>query len=287
MEPLSINFLHTITIIVFILLIDFVVEYLLVKNIKSKKQSLKMRVLTRYVLAFCFFFFMAKIWVEGFGYLLTFVGVISAGFTITQKEYLMNFMGWLIIMWRDLFVEGDYIEIGEHKGFVQYIRPLYFTLEEASPLIWGEKTGRVVKVPNMYVSNHPFINFSAENQFLEGFMPYTFTFDSSYTCLKKLASSIEKELEKLFHTLYDDWAKRNPREYASLTHTFQIKPKALLKIYQSHPAGYLLRARFVALRLDHKHFEQVIYDQIMERILKNEPLAFATSVFEEQGNLLV
>jgi small-conductance mechanosensitive channel len=282
MEPLSINFLDTIFVIIFILLIDFIVEYLLVKKIKNKKQSLKLRVLTRYVVAFCFFFFMAKIWVEGFGYLLTFVGVISVGFTITQKEYLMNVVGWLIIMWRDLFVEGDYIEIGEHKGFVQHIRPLYFTLEEASTLIWGERTGRVIKVPNMYVSNHPFINFSVENQFLEGFMPYTFTFDSSYESVKNLACTIEQELELLFHELYHEWATRNPKEYAHIKQTFQIKPKGLLKISQSYPAGYLLRIRFVALRSDHKYFERVIYDQVIEKLLKKEPLVLATSVFEEK-----
>lgn len=274
MQPISVDLLHTGFVIIFILLIDFFVEYLLAKNIHNKKQSLKMRVLTRYIAAFCFFFFMAKIWVEGFGYLLTFVGVISAGFTITQKEYLMNFTGWLIIMWRDLFVESDYIEIGEYKGFVQHIRPLYFTLEEASDLIWGERTGRIIKVPNMYISSHPFINLSIDNQFLEGFIAYTFTFDSSYEHIKKLIASIETELEALFHKLYDGWAKRNPKEYSHLKREFLIKPQGLLKVFQSHPSGYLLRVRFVALRLDHTHFEDIIHNKIMESIVKKEPIAF-------------
>ena len=100
------NFLKVGIAIAVLGLIDFIIEFFSIRKIKDKRKSMKYRVALRYILVFCLIFFMAKIWVEGFGYFLTVIGVVAAALTITQKEYLMNFVGWLIIMWRDLFVEG-------------------------------------------------------------------------------------------------------------------------------------------------------------------------------------
>ncbi|AHB99143.1 mechanosensitive ion channel [Francisella orientalis] len=37
--------------------------------------------------------------------------LVAAGLIIVNKETVMNLVGWIIINWRSLFSEGDYIQI--------------------------------------------------------------------------------------------------------------------------------------------------------------------------------
>ncbi len=263
MTELYLNLFKTLSAVVFLLLIDFVAEFLLIRNIKDKKKNFKIRVSLRYVLFFCFLFFMAKIWVEGFGYLLTFVGVISAALTITQKEYLMNFIGWLIIMWRSLFTEGDYIEIGKYSGYVKHIGPLYFSLEEASELIWGDKTGRTIKIPNSLVANHPIVNFTLDRAFIEGKCSFTFTFASSLEKIQDLIEEINRETDKLLIHLHNDWSKKQQYEFDYLKKNGQHKTHFLLRVQQDRPLGIQLRVRYLSLRKDQKTIEDKISSIVM------------------------
>lgn len=263
MPELYLNLFKTLSAVVFLLLIDFVAEFLLIRNIKDKKRNFKIRVSLRYVLFFCFLFFMAKIWVEGFGYLLTFVGVISAALTITQKEYLMNFIGWLIIMWRSLFTEGDYIEIGKYSGYVKHIGPLYFSLEEASELIWGDKTGRTIKIPNSLVANNPIVNFSLERAFIEGKCCFTFTFASSLEKIQDLIEEIDRETDKLLNQLHHDWSRKQQNEFDHLKRNGQHKAHFLLRVQQDRPLGIQLKVRYLSLRRDQKAIEDKISSIVM------------------------
>lgn len=263
MNELSIGLFKTLSAVVFLLVIDFIVEIILIRSIKEKKKNFKIRVLLRYALFFCFLFFMAKIWVEGFGYLLTFIGVISAALTITQKEYLMNFIGWLIIMWRSLFSEGDYIEIGKYSGYVKYIGPLYFSLEEASEVIWGDKTGRTIKIPNSLVASNPIVNFSLERAFIESKVFFTFTFSSSLEKIQDLIEEIDREVDRLLNRLHSDWSRKQQQEFDHLKRNAQHKAHFLLRVQQDRPLGLQLKVRYLSLRKDQKAIEDKISSVVM------------------------
>jgi len=275
MTELYLNLFKTLSAVVFLLLIDFVAEFLLIRNIKDKKKNFKIRVSLRYVLFFCFLFFMAKIWVEGFGYLLTFVGFISAALTITQKEYLMNFIGWLIIMWRSLFTEGDYIEIGTYSGYVKHIGPLYFSLEEASELIWGDKTGRTIKIPNSLVANNPIVNFSLERAFIEGKCFFTFTFASSLEKIQDLIEEIDRETDKLLTHLHNDWSRKQQQEFEHLKRNGQHKVHFLLRVQQDRPLGLQLKVRYLSLRKDQKTIEDKISSIVMMCVNSQSEIALS------------
>lgn len=277
MNELSINLAKAGVLVVFLLALDFVVEMILIRNIKDRRKSLKLRVLLRYVLVFIFFFSMAKIWVEGFGYFLTFIGFIAAALTITQKEYLMNFVGWLIIMWRDLFTEGDYIEIGRYCGFVKSIGPLYFSLEEVSD-IWGDKTGRTIKIPNSLTANNPVINFSTEASFIESKANFIFSVDSSVEKIRALMIDLENEMERLLSSLYGNWTSKQQKQHNHLSQYAYHKPQFILRVYQDKPIGLQLRVRYLSLKSDRKNIEDNIFAVVMKAVSENEDLALSTTI---------
>lgn len=277
MTELSLNIMKAGMVIAFLLALDFALEMLLIQKIKDRKKSLKLRVLLRYIFVFVFLFSMAKIWVEGFGYLLTFVGIIAAAFTITQKEYLMNLVGWLIIMWRDLFSEGDYIEIEKYCGYVNCIGPLYFSLDAVSNL-WGDKTGHIIKIPNSLTAIHPVVNFSTESAFIEGKVQVIFSIDSSVEKIKKLCVELEKEIERILSSLYGNWTSKQQKQFNKLSNFSFHKPQSILRIYQEKPVGIQLQLRYLSLRRDQKIIEDNVFAIVMETVEKEDHLEISAKI---------
>lgn len=260
MRDVYLNFLQAGSTVVFLLLIDFILEILIIRKIKDKKKAIKWRVSGRWILFFCFLFLMARIWVDGFGFLLTVIGVISAAFTITQKEYLMNLIGWLIIMWRDLFVEGDYIEVGKYSGYVKHIGPLYFTIEEASDLLWGDKTGKEIKIPNSLIAATPIVNFSMEKSHVEGKIAFTFSFSSSIEKIHQLTAKLEKQFTTLLPS----------------QHAFP-KPQFFLRVVQEKPLGIQFTIRYVSFKHDQKTIEDKVFETVMQAVNADDELAMSVA----------
>lgn len=254
----------------FIVLIDVIFEIILRHKIKEKRKSIKARVRLRYVLAFCLIFFLAKIWVEGFGYLLTVIGVIAAALTITQKEYLMNIFGWLIIMWRDLFVEGEYIEIGKYSGFVRHIGPLYFILDEASEVDNSDRTGKIVRIPNSFVAANAIYSYSTEKVLVEGKVIVTFSFNSSLTKIRHLTTKISKEVDALLTEKYENASQKEKNYLKRIQEDDSLKVKTFLKFNQDKPLGVQLRIRYYALRKDLKEIENKVMETIMHAAGKDD-----------------
>lgn len=160
------NAINTIIALLVMTACYFVVTALATRKIEGARHKRRFRIRAFYITCIIFLFFFARIWVEGFTHLLAILGLVSAALVITNKETIMNFVGWLIITWRELFVEDDLIEIQQYKGYVRSIGFLYFTLGETSCDLANATTGRVIRVPNGLLTTSPLINFSQLSQFV-------------------------------------------------------------------------------------------------------------------------
>jgi small-conductance mechanosensitive channel len=178
----------------------------------------------------------------------------------------MNFFGWLIIMWRDLFVEGDYIEVGKYRGYVLDMGPLYFTMEEASEVVWGDKTGRVVKVPNSLIANNPIVNFSNDRSFVEGRVPFIFTFKSPVEKIQKIVPLIEVAIENELKSLHEQWSKRHQKEYAVLQLNMTNKPQFVIRVFQDKPSGVQLVVKYMSLKRDQRQIDEKIVRIVVEAV---------------------
>lgn len=257
-------------------LIDFIIEFFFIGKIKDKRKSIKYRVALRYILVFCLIFFMAKIWVEGFVYFLTVIGVIAAALTITQKEYLMNFVGWLIIMWRDLFVEGDCIEIGKHTGYVSYMGPMYFFVEETFE---GDRTGRLVKLHNSIIANNPVINYSFDRAFIEGRQYYIFDYQVPQSALQTLMTQIEEETLQYIEQLNEERNNRQQKDFA-YQKSKGIMVQCILRVMQDKEkaCGLQMKVRYYALKHEQKRINDRIFALVKATIDQNEEVRLSSIV---------
>jgi hypothetical protein len=128
---------------------------------KRKLTQLKSRI--SYIGIIFFLTVMIRIWIEGFSHLFTMLSLVAAGLVVTNKESIMNLTGWLIIKWRGLFSEKDYVQINGISGYIAEIHLFYFKLYETTALASGRATGKVIKIPNSFVITTPMMLYTDAN----------------------------------------------------------------------------------------------------------------------------
>ena len=224
----SIKILNSLSIVVFCWLLYLLVNQIIRHQSDDLSVRYRLRQASGYIASTFAILLCGRLWLKGLEPLLTFMGIISAAFTITQKETLMNLVGWAFISWKTLFELGDRIQIGDNRGDVIGIGLFYFTLmevEKVSPS--GQSTGRMVKVPNAQIITTPVANYTRTFPLIWHEIPVVLSMDSNWQKAEsilhgiskhysqKLTPEVQKELKKAADTviLFKHWT---PAVYFSL-----------------------------------------------------------------------
>jgi small-conductance mechanosensitive channel len=221
-------------------------------------------------------FFMERIWVEGFTHLVALLGLVSAALVVTNKETIMNFVGCLVITWRDLFIENDLIQIQNYKGYVKSIGVLYFSLAEVSDGVHGDITGRIIRVPNGLVSNNALINFSQTSHLLEQKFSVIITQDSD---VESSIQFVEHLVNEVIARVYSG-KKEYSREYLgrrnkNLLAKMNLHAKVSITLKVDKPSGVELTARYHCFSQDAESIQQAIWINFLKLVKKQD--AFALS----------
>lgn len=244
---------------------------ILLKIIESHDSDLKLKYKKRYFYSASLLLIIGigKIWLDGFETIFAFLGLIAAALTITQKETLMNLSGWLIIMWRNLFAEGDLVKVGSYKGYVKAMGLFYFTLTEDYLGHKKNLSGKVYKIPNSLIIHYPTLNYTRTNNIIE----YKFIFLLH-------PSSPLPEVRSLIHSVLDDnilstYKKPSDKDKArSLSETIvYFKPKF------DDPSGIEVHVCYHVHPKDQQPIERLFWEEILP-ILYHHPtikVAYAPS----------
>jgi len=262
------NFLQTVVAIILVVVVDISLEYLVFKRVNTRKKKRKYKVYIRNILFWSLMVFLAKIWINGFAHLLAFIGFISAALTITQKENLLNLTGGLIIMWRDTFAEGDYVSINHFQGIVESIGIFYFTLREIKFGRYACRTGKVIKVPNSFISLHPFEVYNYDNLVIYD-RDIIFKFSSNIDALLNFCKELEMALLDYTKFLERGFTKDENKEYKKLTSRKEsLLPTVEVSIQQSHSIGFVSNIRMHCSIRDEMKINKFIDDKIMSFLSK-------------------
>jgi small-conductance mechanosensitive channel len=97
----------------------------------------------------------------------TFLGLTGAGLTVALKDFLVAFVGWLVLMGRNGIRLGDWVEIDGVTGEVVQLGMFHTVLLETGN--WndpGHPTGRRVTFTNSFAIQGHYFNFSTTGQWL-------------------------------------------------------------------------------------------------------------------------
>ncbi|MBX9697205.1 MAG: mechanosensitive ion channel family protein [Alphaproteobacteria bacterium] len=240
--------------------------------IKSKELETKTKYKKRFLYAsgIILTYFIGKIWMEGFIHLFAFLGIVSAALTITQKETLMNLMGWLIIMWRDHFSEGDRIEIASYKGYVHSIGVFYFTMSDEYTHHRQIPHGKTFRIPNGLVITSPITNHMRKVNSMEFNMTFLITPDSSLDEAMTLMKSIMQQVLTSVYLKKEDKDKKPPIFNEASVY---VRPKF------EEPSGIEINLCYYCLPRDQLIIEKQAHKMILEQLQKTDTvhLAFGLS----------
>ena len=118
--------------------------------------------------------------------LLTVFTVVGAGLLLATREAVLSVFGWLHLVLRAPYRQGDRIEINGVRGDVVDIRLLHTTVVEVGGWVADEQsTGRLVHIPNQWVFLYPVTNGSVGAGFVWNELSVTVTPGSDWRRVKE------------------------------------------------------------------------------------------------------
>jgi small-conductance mechanosensitive channel len=163
--------LRDVVVILVIVLVWIFVDAMLVRALSAlsmERRSLQtLRVVTRVALQIIG---VLLIFIAIFGVpsnIGTIVGLAGAGLTVALKDFIVAFVGWLVLMGKNGIRVGDLVEINGVTGEVVELGMFNTVLHETGN--WtdaGHPTGRRVTFTNSYAIEGHYFNFSTSGQWL-------------------------------------------------------------------------------------------------------------------------
>lgn len=257
------HMLHSVITLCLLILLGMVFYFFVVRRSDNPHQRQTLRYRVIYVIIFFYAILLSYIWIEGLGNLLTVLSLVGVGLIVANKETVMNFVGSLIINWRNLFTEGDRIQFEEYTGYVQTIGVLYFTLREINRQILSRPTGRLIRIPNGLVITKPVINFSQQANLLEYHLNMTVTSTSNVDQLEQILTTTVREVIVDFYKNNPEYTIRKKRNIEKLLeHDVAIS----LDLSQHSPPGIQVTAYYHCYARDQNPIVNLIYKKILAQI---------------------
>ena len=253
----------------------FVLRRLLIgmvnRRIDDQDQVYAWRKGSEYLFLFLGLIGVISIWIDGFGNMGTYLGLLSAGVAISLQDPLTNLVGWIFIIARHPFEVGDRIEVNGIAGDVIDIHLFKFSMIEIGNWVDADQsTGRVIHLPNRFVFNHAVANYTSGVSHIWNEIPITLTFESDWQIAKKLLQeiadrhSLRPSAEDA--SLIKQAAKRNNVKVPTLT------PVVYTKVSES---GVVLTLRYLCKPRRRRNTEQAIWEEVLLLFAEEKELDFA------------
>ncbi len=265
------NVLLTIAVIVILSVIRALVVRLIHRRVTDVRAQYSWRKAVSYSTVLLGFLLVGRIWLEEFGALATFLGLLSAGIAIALRDLLVDMAGWLFIVWRRPFGPGDRISVVGHAGDVIDQRLFQFTLLETGTATGaGQSTGRIIHVPNGKVFTEAVINYTRGFQYIWNEIPVVVTFESDWKAAKEILARIAHDRAE--HLSED--AERRVRQAAQEYMIFytNLTPTVYTDVVDY---GVRLTIRYLVEPRRRRGSEEVIWEAILEAFAQRDDIDFA------------
>jgi small-conductance mechanosensitive channel len=259
--------IHTLIAIAVIFLVMLALYLLFRRRFENNKQRSKFRSQLTYI-GTCFFLIAAtQIWIEGLSHIFTALGLVAAGLVVTNKETVMNIAGFLILNWRGIFTEGDFIQVQNYTGYVESIRPLYFKIYETTSLDQQVATGKNIKIPNGLILTNAVSTFSPESNLFLNSLHFNI---EEATDFNKVLQITEEIIQTEITTLYEkDALFTNPflrKRNKNLNSLIQLKPSAYIKCSTDKAKTATVYIQYYSRPKDSNLIESVFWTKLKEKL---------------------
>lgn len=234
-----------------------------------------------YAAAFVYILALLPLWAGTTQQWATVLSVMGAGIALALHEVLLNIAGWLYIMIRRPYREGDRIELGTVRGDVIDIQVLQTTLLEIGNWVDGDQsTGRIVHLPHGQIFRAALYNYTRGFEFIWNEISILVTFESHWEKAKEilleLGTTQSREIQESVKHKIDRMAREYLIYYRTLT------PIVYTKIEDS---GIKLTLRFLTDAKKRRAGDDEINRNILTAINAAEDIEFAYPTYRITGDM--
>ena len=201
------------------------------------------------------------IWSPNTEQVVTILTVIGAGLAISMREALLSVIGWINIVTRVPFKQGDRIEVNGVKGDVVDVRLFHTTMMEIEGWVQAEQsTGRLVHIPNAWVYQHGVYNYTRGFNFIWNEIPVTVTFRSDWSAARDIMLELAEESSNIVEKQAHLQIRQMSREY--LVHYGILTPFVYVRLSEN---GVRLTLRYLCEVRKRRGTQHAITMGILER----------------------
>ncbi len=271
----------SVIVIIVILIIQRLLKKLFIHRIVDLKVRYQWQKISLYLAVFLIIIFLLNVWLELFGSMGTFLGLLSAGIAIALKDPLVNMVSWAFILIRQPFKVGDRIQIGKVAGDIIDIRLFQFSIMEIGNWVDAEQsTGRIIHIPNGIVFTEPQANYTAEFQYIWNEIPVLVTFESDWKKAKKILADIVNHHGILLSTEAEKQIKEAAKRF--LIFYNKLTPIVYTSVKDS---GVMLTMRYMCDPRERRSIEEKIWEDILNKFAECDDIDFAYPTQRFYNNL--
>jgi small-conductance mechanosensitive channel len=261
----------SVIVIIVILIIQRLLKKLFIHRIVDLKVRYQWQKISLYLAVFLIIIFLLNVWLELFGSMGTFLGLLSAGIAIALKDPLVNMVSWAFILIRQPFKVGDRIQIGKVAGDVIDIRLFQFSIMEIGNWVDAEQsTGRIIHIPNGIIFTEPQANYTAEFQYIWNEIPVLVTFESDWKKAKHILADIVNHHGILLSTEAEKQIKEAAKRF--LIFYNKLTPIVYTSVKDS---GVMLTMRYMCNPRERRSIEEKIWEDILNKFSEYDDIDFA------------
>ena len=197
------------------------------------------------------------------------VGLIGAAITYALQKPILNFAGWIIILYTRTIKIGDRIYIKNiGAGDVFDIDTQHIYLSELTTDNF-EPTGKVLIIPNSYIFTSSIENLTKGTPYIWDTVIVHFTLNSNIGKAEKIVfESADEVVGDLMKKLYEKWSKRR----YLISRKLADKPVIRIGITRS---SFYIRAFYLVNVYEKATVRTEIYKRILERVSREKDVKLA------------
>ena len=261
----------TALIIILILLIRWLVLRIVRKKVADYKKLYLWHRGANYITTILIIILIGRTWSSGIRSLTTFFGLLGAGFVIVMRELVLNFLGWIFIIWAQPFKIGDRIEVSGQRGDVIDMRLLHFIILEIGNWVDAEQsTGRVLRIPNSVVFGSTFANYTEGFSYIWHEIPVILHFESNWKKAKEILLKIVKKYTDAITPDAEEQVKKAAAHF--MIFYKNLSPIIYTKVTKD---GIILTIRFLVNARNRRGMDKAIWEDILTEFAKEPDIDFA------------
>ena len=273
----------------FIIIIGFTVEFLgmklLKKKIKNVKTLYRCRAILKSTTRTIMILATLKTWMQAMDTFILLLFLAALFVSIYIKGMINNIIAWFIIEKRKHFRLYDRIEIDGVKGEVIKTGFIHFTIVEISNWFSSDApTGRTIKIPNSYIFDNEVFNYTELNHFVWNEICYTISHDSNWKKGQDILTTVcEKEYNALKNRTFKDVSNIQKELAAIALSNGSADPTFNMDVTT---VGIDLKVRYLVHYREGSSTKTRLHQQIMTELAKQPDIQFANFLVEMSPGLI-